>query len=477
VSAKPLTSPILVEPGDVISGRYQLERFIASGGMGIVFAGRHLELDQRVAVKVLRPEVLGHGSAVARFIREARTAARLQSEHIARVFDVGTLPSGVPYMVMEYLTGVDLEQLRSDRGALPVEDAVKYMLQTLEAIAEAHAHGIVHRDLKPANLFLASRPDGPPRIKVLDFGISKTYGPERGLAASGSQTTTVDLVGSPAYMSPEQVRDAKSIDGRSDIWSLGVTVYELLTGSDLFAGQTVGGTLANVLQREIPSLREKRPDIPLGLERVILRCLERDAARRYADAAALARDLAPFAPLGAQLSVDRVSFVLGMGASSVQPTSVSPVSSRAQVVATTVRARTPFPRGFAIGLGALLCTGLLALAAVWVRGAGGGRGGGAAAVTLITETPHQGAAAASSTSAPQTLDIVTPAAALGASAMAAVGEPAPNPSGAAPVGTAKPAATTTPARVPPQVSTRARALPSNRPMKGTLPLDVLGDRQ
>src|SRR5687768_7598752 len=214
--------------GDVVAGKYRIVRSMAIGGMGEVYEAMHDELSMRIALKVLLREQARIPEAVERFLREARAAASLNSEHVAKVFDVGRTADGAPYLAMELLEGEDLEQLVERRGPLPVHEAVWYVLETLEALGEAHARGIVHRDLKPSNLFL-SRSGDRSRVKVLDFGISKL---ERGMEAPQvSLTTTKSMLGSPGYMSPEQVRSSKNVDARTDIWSVGVILYELLQGS------------------------------------------------------------------------------------------------------------------------------------------------------------------------------------------------------------------------------------------------------
>src|SRR5882724_4843576 len=213
--------------GDVLAGKFRIERVLGVGGMGMVVSAMHIHLDERVAIKFLLPEALSNGEAVARFGREARAAVKIRSEHVARVTDVGALDTGAPYMVMELLRGQDLSQLLRDQGALSVHLAVLYVLQACEALAEAHAIGIVHRDLKPANLFLTSRADGSPCVKVLDFGISKVT------SASGSgsdmgMTRTQSIMGSPLYMSPEQMASSRDVDQRADIWAVGCVLYELV---------------------------------------------------------------------------------------------------------------------------------------------------------------------------------------------------------------------------------------------------------
>ncbi|HEY3664483.1 MAG TPA: serine/threonine-protein kinase, partial [Polyangiaceae bacterium] len=212
-----------VREGDVLAGKFRIERVLGQGAMGVVVAATHIQLDERVALKFLLPEALANADAVARFAREARAAVKIKSEHVVRVSDVGTLESGSPYMVMEYLQGQDLSEWMTNHGTLNVSDAVEFLLQACEALAEAHALGIVHRDLKPANLFVTARRDGTPCIKVLDFGISKFTAPGSNL----NMTKTSTIMGSPLYMSPEQLSSTRTVDARTDIWALGVILFEL----------------------------------------------------------------------------------------------------------------------------------------------------------------------------------------------------------------------------------------------------------
>jgi serine/threonine protein kinase len=296
-----MSAPVSV--GDVVARKYRIDRVLGEGGMGVVVAATDMQLDRRVAIKFLLPEALVSPDVVTRFSREARAAAKIQSEHVARVIDVGQLETGAPYMVMEYLEGSDLaERLRSPPGVSP-SDAARYVLQACEALAEAHAAGIVHRDLKPANLFLAQQPDRSVSVKVLDFGISKAP------VGTGGITSTQAVMGSPHYMSPEQLVSAKYVDHRSDVWSLGIVLYEALAGSPPFTGDTMPEIVAKILQSPLPSLRALRPDVPAELEHVIARCAAKDPSARFADVAELARALVPFAPDAAR-SADRATRIL-----------------------------------------------------------------------------------------------------------------------------------------------------------------------
>src|ERR1041384_7316482 len=212
-------NPVGVQLGAVLAGRYRIERVLGQGGMGVVVQATHLQLHQSVAMKFLLPEVLANHQVVQRFLREAQAAVRLRSEHVARVIDVGSLETGAPYMVLEYLDGADLSTF--PRGQLSVGAIIDLVLQACEALAEAHSLGIVHRDIKPANFFITRATGGTPLLKLLDFGISKTP------ATGGQLTATQTVMGTPAYMSPEQMRSSRNVDHRSDIWSLGVVLYEI----------------------------------------------------------------------------------------------------------------------------------------------------------------------------------------------------------------------------------------------------------
>ncbi len=296
-----------VLPGNILGGKFRIEEVLGRGGMGVVVAATHLHLDERVALKFLSPEALEHRESVTRFEREARAAVKIKSEHVARVTDVGTLENGSPYMVMEFLNGMDLGQYLAQQGTLPIEEAVGYILQACEAIAEAHSLGIVHRDLKPANLFRIIRTDGTPSVKVLDFGISKvTTGQE------ASMTQTSSMMGSPYYMSPEQMTSSKNVDHRTDIWALGVILHELLTGKVPYEGETIPEVCAKVLQVAPPDLSDFRADAPWELQTVIGRALAKKREERYQNVAEFSQALRAYAAPEAGRSVDRISRVLGV---------------------------------------------------------------------------------------------------------------------------------------------------------------------
>ncbi|MBK8257305.1 MAG: protein kinase [Polyangiaceae bacterium] len=299
----------IAKPGDVLAGKYLVDRVLGIGGMGAVVAATHTQLDQRVAIKFLLPAMLGSKEVVERFQREARAAAKIKSEHVVRVSDVGTLDGGIPYIVMEFLEGRDLGELLERRGNLPIVLAVDYILEACEALAEAHAAGIVHRDLKPSNLFLARLADDTDIIKVLDFGISKQVSTEA-LQSNPSLTKTTDVFGSPTYMSPEQLKASRNVDARADIWALGVILYELLTGAPPFGGGTVAEIFGAILHQPTPRIREVRKDAPAELERIILHCLEKEADKRFQNIAEFADALMPFGSESARESTARVSRIL-----------------------------------------------------------------------------------------------------------------------------------------------------------------------
>ncbi|WP_437661483.1 protein kinase domain-containing protein [Sorangium sp. So ce1182] len=299
-----------VNVGDVLAEKYEVERVLGEGGMGVVVAARHLLLGERVAIKFLLPQARERADLVARFLREGQAAARIRSEHVTRVYDVGTLARGEPYLVMEYLEGTDLKALLRSRGPLPVELACDYLLQACEALAEAHALGIIHRDLKPGNLFLSQRADGSPLIKVIDFGISKmALTAEPAAHKERDMTESSAMLGSPLYMAPEQMVSSKSVDARADVWSMGAILYQLLTGATPFHGDSVMEIYDRILEGP-PRASALRADVPPRLEWVVQRCLQKTPADRFGNIAELAAELAQLAPPHAQHLAERAARVL-----------------------------------------------------------------------------------------------------------------------------------------------------------------------
>jgi cytochrome c peroxidase len=296
-----------VQEGDLLAGKYRVERVLGVGGMGVVVAARHEQLDQRVAIKFVRDDALDNEDAVARFLREARAAVKLKSEHAAKVLDVGTLESGAPYMVMEFLEGSDLAAVLGDQGRLPVEDVAEYISQACEAVAEAHAAGIVHRDIKPQNLFLTTTVGGGARVKVLDFGVSKTL---QAGGTGGGLTQTRSMLGSPLYMSPEQMRSSRDVDARSDVWAFGVVLFQLLTNEWPFQAETMPELVLKVVTESPRSLAALRPEVPPEMVEIVERCLKKDPAERYADAAELGLALEPLSPAHSRITIERARVAL-----------------------------------------------------------------------------------------------------------------------------------------------------------------------
>lgn len=272
--------------------------------MGVVVSAWHTGLEQRVAIKLLLSHMrLSDGSALERFQREARAAARIQSEHVCRVLDTGHLEDGTPFLVMEYLEGCDLSDELLRRGRFEVTEAVRYVREACVALMHAHQAGVIHRDLKPANLFLVQRQDGARLVKVLDFGVSKS------ISSTGipnlTLTKTSAMVGSPIYMSPEQLNSSKDVDGRTDIWALGIILYELMAGRTPFYGESIAQLVNAVLNTEPESLSAAGVDVPPGLEQVVRRALAKSRDQRYGSAKELYNALAPF-------SDDRPGSISGM---------------------------------------------------------------------------------------------------------------------------------------------------------------------
>ena len=275
--------------GELIGGKYRVEAPLAEGGMGIVVRATHLELDCSVALKVIRPAHIANEEVVARLLSEARIAASLHSKHVNRVLDVGRTARGIPYLVLEYMAGSDLCSYLARCGSLPMSEAVDYVLQACEALAEAHAIGIVHRDLKPENLFLSEEADGGFVLKVLDFGISKAP-PRRG--GQSVITNPFEIIGSPTYMSPEQVRGT-GVDARADIWALGAVLHELCTGEMLFEASSMTDTFAKILDEDYLPPAYGASAAAVLLHQVVCRCLRRNPDERYGNVVELARELAP----------------------------------------------------------------------------------------------------------------------------------------------------------------------------------------
>jgi len=382
--------------GEILAGKYEVERVLGSGGMGVVVAAKHVHLGERVAIKFLLPQAIKKKEVVQRFVREARAAVRIKSEHVARVFDVGELESGAPYMVMEYLEGADLSTILKTKGAVPVETAVEYVLQACEAIAEAHSLKIIHRDLKPANLFVAKRADGSPVVKVIDFGISKVAEVEGDV----EMTKTDVMMGSPVYMAPEQMISARDVDERADVWSLGVILHYLVMGAQPFRGQSVTQLYAAILEGP-PSMRATRADVPEALDAAVMKCLNAHPKDRWMNVAEFANAISEFGPVRSRVSAERVSRTLGITPvtkstppppmvtpGSITPPAVSSTEARGSEASTGPhtdgswggtqgplqrRSRTPM-----IAIAALVIVGILSAGVVMIVRSSANAGSGAA---------------------------------------------------------------------------------------------------
>ncbi|WP_394841065.1 protein kinase [Pendulispora brunnea] len=284
----------ILKVGQLFLGKYRIERLVGKGGMGAVYAAVDSDLARKVAIKILLPHIASSRTAATRFVNEGRAAARIESEHVARVYSAGRTQQGLPFMILELLDGTDVADLLEKRKRLGVEEAVDIMIDALQAVAEAHRLGIVHRDLKPSNLFLHRRGNGSQVVKVLDFGISKLTQPMSTTGGDQGLTVTQALLGTPNYMSPEQLLDSKSVDHRTDIWSLGVILYEMLAGTVPFGGPTLRELFTAILHQPTTPLPHLRSDVRPELQMAIDLCLARDPQRRMGDALELAHLLAPF---------------------------------------------------------------------------------------------------------------------------------------------------------------------------------------
>ena len=420
-------APETLAVGVVLGGKYRILRPLGEGGMAVVFQAEHVKLGHHVAVKVLRPGLEHDASIAARFEREGRALSRLKSRHVVRVFDVDTTPSGAPILVMEYLEGRDLDAELRARGPLPIGEAVGIVLQACEAMQEAHDHGLVHRDLKPTNLFLAA--DGArSTVKVLDFGIAG----EAPGAGDARLTQTEMVMGTPYYMAPEQFRSAKGVDARADVWALGATLYELLTGEPPFTGTatTIGVAVVTEEARPIEALR---PEVPKELCDIVRHTLEKDRDKRVQTMAALAEALSPFgsgvviAPRSSRHSFPEID-VLEAAETKLVLTPVGPSTE----AAVTRESREPPPgRARARGWAALALAPLAAVA-LWTTsrttthanaGAGASTGGtGSASAYSAAASPAPAVAVDAATHVP-----VTPSPPVAPSVTASARADAPRP--------------------------------------------------
>ncbi len=360
--------------GQVLDGKYRIDRLIGEGAMGIVLAATHLGLDEVVAIKLIRADLQRVPGTLSRFAKEAKIAAKIRNEHVCKLLDVGESEEIGPYIVMEYLEGRSLGDMGDAQGRLPIDRAVEYVLQACEALAAAHSLGVTHRDIKPENLFL-TRQGNLEVIKLLDFGISKAALTGHVFGDDLSLTKTSYVVGTPLYMSPEQVRSAPNVDYRTDIWSIGAVLYELVTGETAFSAASVTEICAKIIEQPTPRIANLLPHAPAALQPIIGRCLEKDASRRYQTVAELAAALAPLAPLNARLYAERSSSILrgstldlrarlppGTDPSERTPGAVGSQSA-ASLEPTPAWHRASHPRSWGVGAAAAALALALALAA------------------------------------------------------------------------------------------------------------------
>lgn len=320
---------LALSPGQIIADKYRIDSVIGTGGMGIVLAATHVELGQRVAIKLLRD--VGEDS-IARFGREARLLVKLRSEHVARVFDVGSLDDETPYIVMELLEGHDLSKvLDLQGGRMSVEQAVDYVLEATEAVAEAHVLGMVHRDLKPANLFLARGPGGATTVKVLDFGVSKMLDAktESEMTSAGALTNEGVALGSPGYMAPEQMTSSRDVDARADIYSLGAMLYRLVGGQNPYKGSSLVSVLASMAIDPLPPLKTLVPDVPDGFAEAVERCLAQDREARFPTVAHFAKAFSEFASRRGRSSAERILATMNVSLEPFGATIMRPIQPSA----------------------------------------------------------------------------------------------------------------------------------------------------
>ena len=327
--------------GSVLAGKFRIERVIGIGSMGVVLAATHLGIDEKVAIKFIRSEMQKLPGVLARFAREAKAAVRLKSEHIAQVLDVGVSDSIGPYIVMEYLEGQNLAEILETQGPLEIRRACHYVMQACEALAMAHANGITHRDIKPENLFVTRQGDRE-LVKLLDFGISKAALTGKVFGDDLSEGDNACLLGTPLYMSPEQIRATAEVHHPTDIWSLGAVLYELITGRSAFVADSVAQVWNRILETNPGPLAHYCPHAPAELQVVIDRCLEKDPGRRFGSVADLALALQVFAPSRARQHAQRACAILGRVSDSVYPSAPPSMTSlRATAVGRSSRPAGP----------------------------------------------------------------------------------------------------------------------------------------
>ena len=350
-----LVPGLAVRAGQTIAGKYRVEELLGSGASGIVISARNIHLRQPVVLKILASYTDGQEELLQRRLTKARLAARLQSSHVARIVDIGMTEDAMPYVATECLEGTTLEVELEERGHLPVDEAVRWVLEACEGLAEGHAAGLIHGDLKPQNIFLAKPKAGarshaaindgaddasidPRVLKILDFG---TTSPLDGI---GDQSAA--FFGSPAFLAPEQIKDPSNVDARADVWALGVLLYNLVSGGLPFAADTVSGVIVAVVY-DAPAMLV---DAPYELAKIVARCLEKDPGKRPGDVKELAAELAPFAgALGARLS-ERVAAMLAGASAPSKPSDSSPADASTSINPVSVTVEPPIESDEALPL-------------------------------------------------------------------------------------------------------------------------------
>lgn len=359
----PITGPDTPAPDArrhrVIAKRYRVDELLGEGGMAVVYRGWHLPLDEPIAIKILKQEYADNEEAVTRFLQEARAGALLRGKSVAQVLDIGRLESGPPFMVTELLSGRDLQELLEARGRFPVDTALRLVKDVCSAVAEIHEVGIVHRDLKPANIFLSRDANGEPVIKLLDFGIAKRLD-------GRDLNDTKNSLGSPHYMAPEQIVSAKEVDVHADIWSLGIVLFELLTGRVPFDADTVPTQCAQVLNAPCPSPSEFAPEVSPQLCAVILRCLEKEPHARYSSALELREALAKCEELESPPAPESelaVPITVCLPAEAPEPEASEPEPESVERLVALHASETPPPRRRTRFVASVMaaCAGILAL--------------------------------------------------------------------------------------------------------------------
>lgn len=349
--------------GQVLAGKYRVDRPIGEGAMGLVLAATHLGLDEVVAIKFMRAEIQRLPGTLSRFAKEAKIAARIRSEHVIKVIDVGVSDPIGPYIVMEYLDGRTLADVLDAEGPLSVQRAAEYLLQACEGLAAAHALGVTHRDIKPENLFITGQPPLEV-VKVLDFGISKATLTGRVFGDDLALNQSSYVMGTPLYMSPEQIRAAPHVDSRTDIWSLGAVLYELVSGQTAFSADSMTEICAKILEAPAPRLAHPCPPELAVVQSIIERCLEKEPEKRFQSVADLALALLPLASERARAYADRSSNLLGAtrpAPTIAEPPARSPDSVRPEREQTLAQRRRSRAAPIALGLAAL---GLLTAIAI-----------------------------------------------------------------------------------------------------------------